>query len=240
MVVTYQVPDSDKWEPLKLVNASADFSEPDARLEEEWKADFDKQQKRVRGPVSYLIDGNDDTAWRADRGAGLRNQEDVAVVQFEKPLDLPANAKLKVLLRFHHSGGGNGRDNTILGRCRVSTTTAPTPQAQPVYYAAVLAMQTAPEKRTAEQKHALFTAWRKTVKEGKVINDQIATEWMKQPAALTSVLHLAEREGDNARATKLRIRPPRCMHRRRPTRWTGSPLPAGSLTSVRRSRLASR
>jgi mono/diheme cytochrome c family protein len=203
MVVTYQLPDSDKWEPLKLVNATADFSEPDARLEEEWKADFDKQQKRVRGPVSYLIDGNDDTGWRADRGAGLRNQESVAVVQFEKPLDLPANTKLKVLLRYHHSGGGNGRDNTMLGRCRVSTTTAPTPQAQPVDYASLLAMQTAPEKRTPEQQHAIFTAWRKTVKEAKAINDQIAAEWKKQPPAMTSVLHLAERKGDNARATKL-------------------------------------
>ena len=203
MVVSYQVPDSDKWEPLKLVNATADFSEPDARLEEEWKADFDKQQKRVRGPVSYLIDGSNDTAWRADRGTGLRNQESVAVVQFEKPLDLPANTKLKVLLRYHHSGGGNGRDNTMLGRCRVSTTTAPTPQAQPVDYAAVLAMQTAPEKRSPEQQRAIFTAWRKTVKEAKAINDQITAEWKKQPPALTSVLHLAEREGDNARATKL-------------------------------------
>ena len=203
MVVTYQVPDSDKWEPLKLANVTADFSEPDARLEDEWKADFDKKQKRVRGPVSYLIDGSNDTAWRADRGLGLRNQEGVAVVQFENPLDLPIGTKLKVLLRFHHSGDDQGRHNTILGRCRISTTTAAAPSAQPVDYAAVVAMQTMPEKRTPEQQHALFTAWRKTVKEAKAINDQIAAEWEKQPTALTSVLHLAEREGDNVRATKL-------------------------------------
>lgn len=203
MVVTYQVPDSDKWEPLKLVNATADFSEADARLEEEWKADFDKQQKRVRGPVSYLIDGNDDTAWRADRGPGLRNQESVAVAQFETPLDFPANTKLKILLRYHHSGDGNGRDNTMLGCCRVSSTTAPAPQAQPLDYAAVLAMQAAPKNRTPEQRRAIFTAWRKTVPEAKAINDHIAAEWKKQPPALTSVLHLAEREGDNARATRL-------------------------------------
>ena len=40
--------------------------------------------------MAYLIDGNDDTTWHADRGIGRRNQPSVAVVQFEKPLDLPA------------------------------------------------------------------------------------------------------------------------------------------------------
>lgn len=202
MVVSYQLPDTDKWEPLKLTSATADFSEPSARLEDEWKVDYDKEQKRIRGPAGYLIDGNDDTAWRADRGPGLRNQQGVAVVQFEKPLDLPAGTKLKVLLRYHHSGG-TGRENTMLGRCRVSTTTAPAPQAQAVDYAAILAMQTVPDQRTPQQQQAIFTAWRKTVPEAKAINDQISAEWKKQPSALTSVLHLAEREGDHVRATKL-------------------------------------
>ena len=57
-----------QWQPLKLVNASADFAEPDGKVEDEWKADFDKDKKRVRGPVAYLIDGNETTGWRADRG----------------------------------------------------------------------------------------------------------------------------------------------------------------------------
>jgi hypothetical protein len=202
MVVTFQKPGSVKWSPLKLINATADFSEPDGRLEDEWKAGAGKQEKRTRGPVSFMIDGNDDTAWRADRGLGQRNQESVAVVQFEKPLDLPAGTKLKVLLRYYHSGDDNGRHNTMLGCCRISTTTAAAPQAQAVDYAAVLAVQTAHEKRTPEQKQAVFTAWRKTVPGAKTINDQIGAEWLKYPSALTSVLHLAERSGENRRITK--------------------------------------
>jgi len=203
MVATYQTPDSDKWEPIKLINATADFSEQDARLEEEWNAGSDKERKRVRGPVSYLIDGNDDTGWRGDRGPGLRSQEGVAVVQFEKPLDLPMGTKLKVLLKFHHSGDDQGRHNTILGRCRVSTTTATAPIAQSIDYAAILAIQTEPEKRTPAQRHAIFSAWMKTVADAKTINDEIAAEWKSSPAAPTSVLHLAERKGENVRVTKL-------------------------------------
>ncbi|WP_038159590.1 PSD1 and planctomycete cytochrome C domain-containing protein [Verrucomicrobium sp. BvORR106] len=203
MVVTTQAPGSEQWTPVKLTRATADFSEPDGRMEEDWKADFDKEQKRVRGPVSYLIDGNDDTGWRADRGPGLRNQEGVAVVQFEKPLDLPPGTKLKVLLKFYHSGSDNGRHNTQLGRCRVSLTEATNPEAPPVDHAATLAIATPVDQRTAAQQEAVFTAWRKTVKEAAPMNDQIAAAWKKLPPASTSILHLAERRGDSQRPTHL-------------------------------------
>jgi hypothetical protein len=164
LVAQVQRPGTDKWEPLKLVNATADFAETEGGLEEEWKASFDKTNKRLRGPAKFLIDGSDDTAWRSDRGPGLRNQESAAVVQFEKPLDLPAGSKLKLFLRFYHSGDDNGRHNTMLGRCRVSTTTAPAPQAQPIDHAAILALEAGCEDcRTPEQQHAVFTAWRKTL-----------------------------------------------------------------------------
>lgn len=204
MIVTAQRPGYDKWEPLKLVNATADFSEPEDRMEEEWKAAFDKAGKRTRGPVKFLIDGSDDTAWRSDRGLGLRNQESAAVVQFEKPLDLPAGSKVKVLLRFYHSGDDNGRHNTMLGRCRISTTTAPAPVALPIDHAAILGLDAdCDDCRSPEQKEALFTAWRKTVPAAKPLNDQIAAEWKKYPMAPTSVLHLAERSFEEARPTNL-------------------------------------
>jgi hypothetical protein len=205
MKVLYQLPGSDKWQPLKLVNASADFSEPDGKLEDEWKADFDHARKRVRGPVAYLIDGNDKTGWRADRGPGLRNQDGVAVVQFEKPLDLPPKTKLKVLVVMDHGGSDNGRHNTQLGCCRLSLTKAPAPRAQAVDYSAVLAMQVAPEKRTSKQKEAIFTAWlnRLTDAEARAIQQAIAAEWKKHPVGQTSVMHLLERTPNQARTTKL-------------------------------------
>src|SRR5690606_5172335 len=65
------------WTKLKLLNPTADFSEPEQTT--------DAEKKKKRGPVAFLIDGSDDTSWAADRGVGRRNQPSVAVVQFEQP-----------------------------------------------------------------------------------------------------------------------------------------------------------
>ena len=196
-------PGSTVWQPLRLQNATADFSEPEAKMEDEWAAEFDKDKKRTRGPVAFLIDGKKDTGWRADRGVGRRNQESVAVVQFECPLDYPAGTKLKVELTFDHGGSDNGRHNTMLGRCRLSTTTTTGASAAPVDYAAVLAMAVPPTERTPAQERAIFAAWRQTVPDAKALDDEIAAAWAKYPAAATSVLHLAERAPQEARATHL-------------------------------------
>jgi hypothetical protein len=206
--VLYQLPQSKTWEPLKLVNATADFSEPDGKVEDEWKADFDSGKKRVRGPVAYLIDGNEKTGWRADRGPGLRNQDSVAVVQFAKPLDFPEKTRLKVILVMDHGGSDNGRHNMQLGCCRLSLTTSANPQAQPVDYAAVLAMGVTPENRTEKQKDAVFTAWLHSLTDAESRKNQatIAAEWKKHPVGQTSVLHLAERSARHPRATHLLAR----------------------------------
>jgi hypothetical protein len=205
MKVSYQVPGGKTWQPLKLVNVSADFAEPDGKVEEEWKADFDKDGKRRRGPVAYLIDGDGMTGWRADRGPGLRNQDGVAVVQFAKPLDLPAKTRLKVLLDMDHGGSDNGRHNLQLGCCRVSLTTSADPKAQPVDHAAVLALGVAPEKRSEKQQEAIFAAWLNSLTdpESRKTQEDVAAAWRKYPVGRTSVLHLAERSPHQARATRL-------------------------------------
>ncbi|MGE0606112.1 MAG: DUF1553 domain-containing protein [Pirellulales bacterium] len=177
-----QKPDSKDWEKLKLVNATADFSEPEQ-----------KEEKKTRGPAAYLIDGTDDTSWEADRGLGRRNQPSVAVVQFEQPLALPAGTKFKLAIR----------SNDMLCRCRVSITTTPAPSALPIDYAAIVAMQTPAEQRTAEQQAAIFAAWRMSQSELKPLNDEIDALWKQFPTALTSVLHLSERQGDYIRPTHL-------------------------------------
>ncbi len=177
-----QKPDSKDWEKLKLVNATADFSEPEQKQPD---------GKNAKGPVSLLIDGTDETAWRADRGIGRRNQPSVAVVQFEPPLDLPPGTQFKLALRT----------NDMLGCCRISLTTAPSPAALPVDYAAILAMQTSAAQRTPAQQAALFAAWRLTVPDLKPLNDEIDAQWKNFPQAPTSVLHLAERQAGNVRAT---------------------------------------
>ena len=203
MEVSAQVPGSDQWQKLAMTNATADFAEATRGLEAEWNAAFDKERRRIVGPVDYLIDGSDLTAWRADRGPGRRNAESVAVVQFREPLRFPAGTKLKVLLRMHHSGDDNGRHNTALGRCRISLTKAPDPKAAQVDYAAVLALDTPAEHRTAAQRTTLFRAWRQGVAEARKFNTEAEALWKKFPAAPTSVLHLSERTGLLARGTRL-------------------------------------
>lgn len=177
-------PDSKDWEKQKLVNATADFSEPEVKSQD---------GKRTTGPVSLLIDGKDETTWLADRGQGLRNQASVAVMQFETPLDLPEGTELKVAWR-------NG---DMLGCARFSLTTSPAPAAPAVDHAAILALTVPTEQRTPEHSQAIFTAWRQSVPELKPISDEIAGLWKSMPAAGTSILHMAEREASNARPTHL-------------------------------------
>lgn len=177
-----QKPGSSEWEKLKLVNATADFSEPDQ-----------KEDKKSRGPVAYLIDGTDETSWEADRGIGRRNQPSVAIVRFEQPLDLPTDTKLKFAMRT----------NDMLVCARISTTTATAPAALPIDYAAILAMQTPSAQRSPEQQAAIFSAWSRSVDDLKPLTDEITAKWNQYPTALTSVLHLAEREGGFTRQTHL-------------------------------------
>ena len=201
--VSVQLPGAAKWEKVPLQNATADFSEPLRGIEQEWSANFDKEQRRILGPVAYLIDSDNNTAWRADRGPGRRNTESVAVVQFAQPLSHPAGTKLKVLLRYHHSGDDNGRGNTMLGRCRLALTDTPDPKAEPVDYAAQLALDTPADRRSPAQLQAVFAAWRAAVPALKKFQTETDNLYKKYPAAKTTVLHLAERKPDDARGTRL-------------------------------------
>src|SRR5262249_48158772 len=82
-------PEDKDWVKQSLKNASADFAEPDHRIEEMWPSASDPNRNRSVGPVAYMIDGNAQTGFRADRGPGRRNTESVAAVQFESPLTMP-------------------------------------------------------------------------------------------------------------------------------------------------------
>ena len=182
--VLVRKPDAAEWQKQKLVNATADFSQPESKSDE---------GKKSAGPVANLIDGKDENSWVADRGIGLRNQPSVAVVQFEQPLEFPEGTQLKVVWRM----------GDMLGCARFSMTTSITPTAPTVDHAAVLALRVPEEQRTAAQNAAVFTAWRKSVAELKAINDEIDVVLKSQPAASTSILHMAERETSNPRSTHL-------------------------------------
>jgi hypothetical protein len=177
-----QPPGSNDWTKLKLVNATADFSEPPQK-----QADG----KKASGPVTHLIDGTDDTTWNADRGIGRRNQASVAVVQFEPPLTHPEGTQLKIAWR----------NTDMLGCARFSITRQPSPAAPPVDQGAMLAIQTAAAQRTPEQQAAIFAAWRAGLAEAKPLNDEIDALVKSLPQAGTSVLHLAERTASDPRPT---------------------------------------
>lgn len=177
--------DGGNWEKQKLVNATADFSEPEQK-----SADG----KTASGPASFLIDGNEGTSWRADRGVGRRNQASVAVVQFETPLANLRGAQLKFVMRM----------TDMVGCCRVSLTDSPSPKALPIDYAAILEMKKANAESTlggSPGTQILFDAWRKSRPELAAINQEIDKAWAQYPNGYTSVLHLAEREPDRARTT---------------------------------------
>ncbi len=202
LIVEAQLPGTNVWERLKLVNVTADFSEPDHPMEPEWaNTGADKEGKRTCGPAAFLADTNNLTAWRADRGVGRRNADSVAVAQFEKPLTLPAGAKLKFSLRQDHAGAGSNAKNTMIGRFRIALTTSPDPKVNATPYAAVRAMQTPRAQRTAAESAEIFAAWRQSVPEFKSFNDEADALWKQFPEANTSVLHLAERSPDEARDT---------------------------------------
>ncbi|NCA11254.1 DUF1549 domain-containing protein [bacterium] len=195
MKVHVKKPDAKDWEEVKLVNASADFSEPESTVPRPG-ADPNKKDGSPPtisiGPVANLIDGDEHSAWRADRGLLLRHQPSVAVVQFEKPLDHPPGTKLKISLGWS-SGAVPHSPESMLGCCRFSLTKAPAPAAPPIDYGAILAARKPAAERTEADRGAIFSAWRKTIPECGPFNDRIAASWAKAPHAPTTVMHAASR-----------------------------------------------
>ena len=213
MKVQVKKPDAKDWEEVKLVNASADFSEPESTVPRPG-ADPKKPAKSPAkqedgppptisiGPVANIIDADEQSAWRADRGYLLKHQPSVAVVQFEKPLDYPAGTKLKISLRWS-SGAVSHSLQSMLGCCRLSLTKAPTPAALPIDHGAMLAARKPAAERTEADRGAIFSAWRKTIPEFGPFNDKIAASWAKAPHAPTTVMHAAPRSVAQRRPTHL-------------------------------------
>ena len=202
--VQVKKPDAKDWEDLKLVNATADFSEPEQMVP---RPGYDPKKAQENkdgpsptvsvGPVANMIDGDEHSAWRADRGHLLRHQPSVAVVQFEKPLDLPAGTQLRIVMK------GQEGSSDMIGCCRVSLTTSPAPAAPPIDHGAILAARTPVAERTDADRAALFAAWRRTIPDLAPQNDRIAAAWAKVPHAPTTVMHAASRPVARHRPTHL-------------------------------------
>lgn len=173
---------------LKFARATADFGEPENTPLIGYARDKESEKdKRVTGPVSYAIDGKDETAWGIDAGPGRRNQSRKAVFVLDKPL--ARASKLSISLAMKH-GGWNSDDlqNMNLGRFRLSYTTTPNAVADPVPAKVRDILAIAPDKRTPAQTAAVFSYWRTTVADWKPLNDQIELAWKDHPEGTTTLV----------------------------------------------------
>jgi hypothetical protein len=202
--VQVKKPGEDTWEDLKLVHATADFSEPEQMVprpgvdakKEGAKKDGPSPTVSI-GPVANMIDDDEHSAWRADRGPLLLHQPSVAVVQFEKPLDLAAGTKMKIATKSH-AGSGD-----MIGCCRFSLTKSPSPAAPPIDHGAMLAGRKPAGERTAAEQAAIFTAWSKTIPDWAPLREKIAAAWKRVPKAQTTIMHAAARSPAQHRPTYL-------------------------------------
>jgi hypothetical protein len=179
-VVATPVDVPNKSEKIRFANATADFNPPEQPLHRIF--DDKSGKRRVTGPVSFAIDGKDETAWGTDAGPGRRNQPRKAVFTAAMPIANPKGTILTFHLAQNH-GGWNSDDNQTnnLGRFRLSLTTQPGAEADPLP-ARVRELLAAPrEKRTPAQDELIFRYWRTTVREWKEANDKIEAMWQQHP-----------------------------------------------------------
>jgi hypothetical protein len=165
---------------IKFAKATADFNPPEKPLEAIFNDKSDA--KRVTGPIQFAIDGKNETAWGTDAGPGRRNQSRKAVFTLEKPIANEKGMNLTFLIKQNH-GGWNSDDNQShnIGRLRLSVTSQPGAEADPLPFAVRAALDLPAEKRTRAQSDAIFSYWRTTVPEWKEENDRIEALWAQHP-----------------------------------------------------------
>jgi hypothetical protein len=181
---------------VKFVKATADVNPPETPLEPIFN---DKSNKRrVTGPAGFAIDGKDETAWGIDVGPGRRNQPRKAVFLAEKPIAHPNGTLLTFHLTQNH-GGWNSDDNQNhnLGRLRLSLTTRPGAEADPLPARVRQVLAVPRDRRTPAQGAAVFSYWRTTVAEWKDANERIEALWRQHPEGSSQlVLQARERPRD--------------------------------------------
>lgn len=172
-----------KGQKVKWSGATADMAPP---AETPVHRNFNEKtpKRRVIGPASYAIDGNDDTGWSSDLGPGRRNEESTIVFAAEKPMVKDQSVTFVLGQKI---GGWNADDlhANALGRFRLSYTTSPAPEADSVPPRVQAALEVPRGKRSAAQKAVVFSHWRVTVPEWKDANERIEKLWAQHPEGAT-------------------------------------------------------
>lgn len=180
-----------KGEKIPLASATADIALPETPLAATF---YDKSDKRrVTGPISYAIDGKDETAWGINAGPGLSNVPRKAVFVAAKPIEATGETTLVFLVKQNH-GGWNSDDNqnNNLGRFRISVTGDDAPVADPLPAEVRAVLDKPAAERTVDDQRKVFSYWRTTVPEWAAENEKIAALWKEHPQGSTQLV-LAER-----------------------------------------------
>lgn len=209
LVVEVKETTADTWRRVELKRATADYADAERPLDARFRDPAKEKNKaggdqRRVGPVEFLIDKSDETAWTADRGPGLRHSDLQAVVQFSEPLHLPPGTRVRATVKANHGGPDiRGLDANFPGRVRISLTDTPDPVADILSPAARRALHVPEADRSPDQAQALFTAWRTSQPGFSETNAEIAKLWNEWPSPLTTVLSLAQRSALDQRNTRL-------------------------------------
>jgi hypothetical protein len=179
------MPGKPVW--LKFVKATSDVNRPEKPLD----AIFDdlSGKRRVTGPVTFAIDDKEATAWGTDIGSGRRNRAFKAVFLTDKPVGGEKGTILTFHLNQSH-GGWNSDDNQShnLGRFRLSITTQPGAEADPLPVDVRKILSLPRGGRTPAQAKAVFSYWRTTLPPWKEANDRIEALWQKHPEGTTQLV----------------------------------------------------
>jgi hypothetical protein len=182
-----------KLHKVKFKKATADVEMPVTPL----KAIYDDRsaKKRLLGPVSFAIDGRDDTAWGIDVGPGRRNVPRKAVFTLDKPIRNAKGTILHIYVKQNH-GGWNSDDNqnNNLGRFRLSITDHPNAEADPLPAGVRQILAIPADKRSPAQVNAIFSFWRTTVPAWKEANARIEALWKQHPEGTTQLSLMERRE----------------------------------------------
>lgn len=179
--------------PVKIASVTADAEQEKTPLAPLY--DDKSGKERFVGPIAYATDGNNETAWGINVGAGRSNVPRQAVFVLEEPLTFPSGVALTFDLVQNHGGwNSNDNQNQNPGRFRFAVTAAPEAAADPVpREVRQIIENTTSETRTPEQQALVFSFWRTQVPDFEAFNARIREVWKSHPTGATQLV-MAERQ----------------------------------------------
>ena len=193
--------DSDAYERIEVSSATADAASKNRLIDPYLRRN--QEDSRMVGGADYLIDGLWETAWTPDRGPHFHNEPCEAVLQFKEAIQHDAGTKFRIVMEFRHGGNdAHGRKNNFIGRFRFDVTGQESPSAAAVTGDVRQALEKPAADRTADDNRKLLVTWALNDERTKSLANSIHKQWNRWPEG-DSVLHLATRDGDDVRDTRI-------------------------------------